>query len=184
MTNQECIERIWALAKPKDTKGLWRSNCWPIIKTSRGALENACNKLFAKKTDEEKVEILKKIELSLPEIAKARKNDKHMPQPIVVSRFINEKRWLDCMELEVSRETDSKKCHCGKEWPCEKHFYDNMRDDWRWNLVNQEWRRLNRPKTQAECIEALRREGKLNLLLILKRPPGKRGGDPTKMGDI
>ena len=100
--------------------------------------------------------------------------------------WITQKCWRDEIgsHAELKEKAAAKKCHCGNDCPCEKHFYDTLRDDWRWQLVNQEWRRLGKPKTQRECIEALRKEGKLNLLLLIKKPAGKRGGNPTILGDI
>ena len=157
---------------------------WQAYPNRKG--KGAAAKKYEKIDDETHKSILLAIEAQKRYRAAAAKTGEFMPEWCMPATWIFQQRWLDEIgsHADLKEKSDAKKCQCGKEWPCEKHFYDTLRDDWRWNLINQEWRRLGKPKTQAECIEALRREGKLNLLLILKRPPGKRGGDPTVLGDI
>jgi len=115
----------------------------------------------------------------------AKKTGEFMPEWCMPVTWLNQQRWLD--EIPSHAETldrkPAKKCHCGNDWPCEEHYYEN-RKDWKYYKLLEHWEALGRPKTQRECIEALRKKGCLNLLLVLKKPAGKRGGDLTKMGDL
>ena len=157
---------------------------WQAYPNRKG--KGAAAKKYEKIDDETHKSILLAIEAQKRYRAAAAKTGEFVPEWCMPATWLNQQRWLDeiASHADLKEKSESKKCHCGNDWPCEKHFYDNLRDDWRWNLINQEWRRLGKPKTQQECIEALRREGKLNLLLILKKPAGKRGGNLTKMGDL
>ena len=170
MTNEDFIEEIWNLAKPKDNKCRWKHNVWPIIRSSRGDLERAWSTVTRGKSEEEKLDMVNKIELALPELAKVRAAEQKagsMAQPVGVGRFLRDKRWLDCIETKEEKKLE-KRCHCGQPLPCETHYYENLRDDWRWEKINQHWRKLGKPNTREECIKALRDADKLNLLLMLK----------------
>jgi len=117
----------------------------------------------------------------------AKKTGEFMPEWCMPVTWLNQQRWLDEIpsHAETKEKSEVKKCHCGNDWPCEKHYYDTIKaTDWRWKALNEHWQALGKPKTQMECIEALRKKGCLNLLLLLKKPAGKRGGDLTKMGDL
>ena len=157
---------------------------WQAYPNRKG--KGAAAKKYEKIDDDTHKAILLAIDAQKRFRVAAAKTGEFVPEWCMPATWLNQQRWLDeiASHADLKEKSESKKCHCGNDWPCEKHFYDNLRDDWRWNLINQEWRRLGKPKTQQECIEALRREGKLNLLLILKKPAGKRGGNLTKMGDM
>jgi len=157
---------------------------WQAYPNRKG--KGAAAKKYEKIDEETHKAILLAIDAQKRHRNLAKKTGEFMPEWCMPATWLNQQRWLD--EIPSHAETldrkPAKKCHCGNDFPCEKHFYDTLRDDWRWQLVNQEWRRLGKPKTQRECIEALRKEGKLNLLLLIKKPAGKRGGNPTILGDI
>lgn len=84
--------------------------------------------------------------------------------------FLSQQRWLDEIpsHAELKEKAEAKKCHCGEPLPCARHFYDGIKNDWRKELIVTEWNRLGCPKTPDECKESLRREGKLNWLLMIK----------------
>jgi len=144
-----------------------------------------CKDKYDKLSDDEHKEVMLAIQAQVRYRACLEKTGTWIENWVNSQTFINQSRWYDEIPSHsaLKEKSEAKKCHCGEEYPCPTHFYATLCDDWRWSLINQEWRRLGKPKTQQECIEALRKEGKLNLLLILKRPPGKRGGNPTKLGD-
>ena len=186
MTEDDAFNKIWALAKPKT--GNWRKSTWPVIRTAKKPLRARFDKCISEVKD--LAEWVLQVELAL----QAQQKDRHlsqqsgfMEQPIMFERWLNEERWT--MEIESSQERreqiNAKFCpQCGEEYPCPKHFYDNLRDDWRWKLINEHWRKLGKPKTQAECIEALKKEGKLNLLLMVTGKVKRKGDTLTKMGDM
>jgi len=160
------------------------SEFWSSYPNRKG--KGAAAKKYEKIDADTHKTILLAIEAQKRYRAAAKKTGEFMPEWCMPATWLNQQRWLDEIEshAELKEKKASKVCHCGNEWPCEKHYYDTVRDDWRWDLINQKWRELGKPKTQTECIQALKDAGHLNLLLILKRPEGKRGKNPTKLGDL
>ncbi len=92
------VETLFDMGKPKDSKGAWRYNIWPVIRAGRGDVEKAWKKLAKGKDEAQRTKLIEKIRCSLPEIARLRNGElqqKCMAQPVIMSRFLNDKRWLD-----------------------------------------------------------------------------------------
>lgn len=155
---------------------------WQAYPNRKG--KGAAAKKYEKIDDETHKAILLAIEAQKRYRTAAAKTGEFMPEWCMPATWLNQQRWLDeiASHADLAEKAESKKCHCGNDWPCEIHIYND--NDWKRLLCIKHWEMLGCPKTQQECIEALRREGKLNLLLILKKPAGKRGGNLTKMGDM
>jgi len=146
-----------------------------------------CKLKYDKLSDDEHKKVMLAIQAQSRYRAAAAKQNEFVAEWCNTQTFINQQRWYDEIEshAELKEKSEAKKCHCGNDWPCEKHYYDTIKStDWRWKALNEHWQALGKPKTQRECIEALRKKGCLNLLLLLKKPAGKRGGDLTRMGDL
>ena len=147
--------------------------------------KGAAAKKYEKIDDETHKSILLAIEAQKRYRNLAKKTGEFMPEWCMPVTWLNQQRWLD--EIPSHAETLdrklAKKCHCGETWPCEKHYYENVKD-WKYYKLKEHWEAMEKPRTQRECIEAMRKKGCLNLLLLLKKPAGKRGGDITKMGDL
>ena len=158
---------------------------WQAFPNRKG--KGAAAKKYEKIDEDTHKAILLAIDAQKRHRTLAKNTGEFMPEWCMPATWLNQQRWLDEIPsaAETKERAESKKCHCGADWPCEKHYYDSIKaTDWRWKLLNKHWQDLGKPKTQTECIEALRKKGCLNLLLILKRPPGKRGGQATALGDL
>jgi len=143
-----------------------------------------CKLKYDKLSDDEHKKVMLAIQAQSRYRAAAAKQNEFVAEWCNTQTFINQQRWYDEIEshAELKEKVAVKKCHCGNELPCEKHFYP-ANDLGRQMLIDR-WETLGKPKTQQECIEALRKHGCLNLLEFATRPAGKRGGNPTKMGDL
>jgi len=161
------LDELWMLAKPKDSKGAWTEDIWPIVRTNRGDLEKAWNTVMRGKSDIEKQNTLGLIKLALPVIAKQRKGEKQarkMAQPVGIGVFIRGKRWIGCCDApEVTQKTNGK-CSvddCNNPAQSERlpvcidHHYQNLQDDWFLNRMRQEYVKLGRPEGQAECVKKM-----------------------------
>ncbi len=115
MTDPEIIEILWNLAKPKDSKGAWRQNLWPVIRTGRGDLERGWKTVMHGKSEAFKSNTLGLIKLAFPILAKQRKGEgSKMPQPVGIGRFVRDKRWLGCMDSPDKPAPKVNMCACGK----------------------------------------------------------------------
>jgi len=156
---------------------------WQAYPNRKG--KGAAAKKYEKIDDATHKAILLAIDAQKRHRTLAKKTGEFMPEWCMPVTWLNQQRWLD--EIPSHAETldrkPAKKCHCGETWPCEKHYYENVKD-WKYYKLKEHWEAMGKPRTQRECIEAMRKKGCLNLLLLLKKPAGKRGGDITKMGDL
>ena len=183
-SDDRCKQLFEAAYPVKHFKGFaWRE--------SPQTLDNHWKRATSGKTPAEKDELLKVCLLAGEAQTKYRmeqeKHGERLHRPKGIAVWFNSGSYYDDIgsHAELKEKSEAKKCHCGQNWPCEKHYYDTIKEtDWRWKALNEHWQALGKPKTQRECIEALRKKGCLNLLLLLKKPAGKRGGDLTKMGDL
>ena len=170
MTNADLIAALWELALPKGDG--WKTNAWPIVRSSHGDLERAVNTTFAKMDAEAKIQILTDIKLALPEQRKARaldqKNGSHCPQPVGVGRYIRDKRWLDDIGSIAERveKQNQQACKCGNPAThtkagtpkCANCWYgppmDQREKDYA-DMRRQEWERLGSPRGREACLKVL-----------------------------
>jgi len=155
---------------------------WQAYPNRKG--KGAAAKKYEKIDDATHKAILLAIDAQKRHRTLAKKTGEFMPEWCMPVTWLNQQRWLD--EIPSHQTLDrkpAKKCHCGENWPCEKHYYENVKD-WKYYKLKEHWEAMGKPRTQRECIEALAKAGKLNLLEKLRKPAGKRGGDITKMGDL
>lgn len=157
---------------------------WKAYPNRKG--KGAAAKKYEKIDADTHKQILLAIEAQKKYRLAARTTGEFMPDWCMPITWLNQQRWLDEIpsHAALKEKAESKKCHCGAGFPCDKHFYDTLKDDWRKQAIIEEWNKLGCPRTQADCIEVLRQAGKLNLLLILKRPPGKRSATITKLENV
>ena len=152
-------------------------------KVSVGAAEKAFEKLDP--DDELTKQMILALQAQIRYRAECKKTGVFHPNWKGPGPWITQKCWRDEIgsHAELKEKSEARKCHCGETWPCEKHYYENVKD-WKYYKLKEHWEAMDKPRTQRECIEAMRKKGCLNLLLLLKKPAGKRGGDITKMGDL
>jgi hypothetical protein len=127
------VDILWDLGIPKDAKGKWRFNNWPIVRGDYGDLERAWSTVTQGWSDEKRAETLKDIELTLPEQSKMRKLEREsgakVPQPKLIAAYIRAKRWMDTIGSFADKKTEIEKnrCQCGqvvfRENRCEDCYY-------------------------------------------------------------
>ena len=114
------IERLWNLAISH--KKNWQQDNCPIVRGDYGDLEKAWKSATKSMSELQRDDFMKVIESALQKQtlfrAQQRKSQQRVPQPVLVSRWINAKRWKNDVILEGEEDTTKTvtgKCGCGKD---------------------------------------------------------------------
>lgn len=113
------IQHLMSLACTRK-KGWHEDNC-PVVRGDYGDLEKAWNKLSKAKAEHQRDALMKQIESAIQSQKEFRRQQRasetFVPQPVLISVFLNKKRYLDEVVLESQKEKPV--TTLGKCWKCD-----------------------------------------------------------------
>ena len=112
------IEHIKSLCCTKK-KG-WREDNCPVVRGDYGDLERAWIKLTKGKAEHQRDLLMKQIGEAIERQGEFRRQERasgeFVPQPILISAFLNKKRYLDPIDVEAEKPVTK----LGKCWKCDR----------------------------------------------------------------
>lgn len=100
------VDRLLQLSCTK--KAGWRQDNSPVVRGDRGDIENAWIKLTKAKVEHQRDALMKQIEVAIEGQREFRRQERaageHPAQPILISVFLNKKRFLDEVVLNGEKE--------------------------------------------------------------------------------
>ena len=100
------IDHLWSLSITK--KAGWQQDNSPIVRGDYGDLESAWKKATKSMVEHQRDALMKEIESAIHTQKEFRRqqraSEQFVPQPVMISVFINKKRWKDDVIIEDKKE--------------------------------------------------------------------------------